>query len=33
MIDEAERQRFDEITAELGDIVQAALALQYAEEV
>lgn len=33
VIDEAERQRFDEITAELGDIVQAALALQYAEEV
>lgn len=33
VIDEAERQRFDEIAAELGDIVQAALALQYAEEV
>lgn len=33
VIDEAERQRFEEIAAELGDIVQAALALQYAEEV
>lgn len=33
VIDETERQRFDEIAAELGDIVQAALALQYAEEV
>lgn len=33
VIDEAERQRFDEIAAELGDIVQVALALQYAEEV
>ena len=33
IIDEAERPRFDEIAGELGDIVQAALALQYAEEV
>lgn len=33
IISESERDLFDEITAELGDIVQAALALEYAKEV
>lgn len=33
IISEGERDLFDEIAGELGDIVQAALALQYAEEV
>lgn len=33
IISEGERDLFDEITAELGDIVQAALALEYAKEV
>lgn len=33
VISDSERELFDEITCELGDIVQAALALQYAEEV
>ena len=33
VISDGERALFDEIAAELGDIVQAALALQYAEEV
>ena len=33
VISESERELFDEIACELGDIVQAALALQYAEEV
>ena len=33
IISEGERDLFDEITTELGDIVQAALALEYAKEV
>ena len=33
VISEGERDLFDEITTELGDIVQAALALEYAKEV
>ena len=33
VISDSERELFDEIACELGDIVQAALALQYAEEV
>ena len=33
VISDSERALFEEITCELGDIVQAALALQYAEEV
>ena len=33
VISDSERTLFDEIAGELGDIVQAALALQYAEEV
>ena len=33
IISDSERALFDEIAGELGDIVQAALALQYAEEV
>ena len=33
VISDGERALFEEITCELGDIVQAALALQYAEEV
>ena len=33
VISDSERALFDEIAGELGDIVQAALALQYAEEV
>ena len=33
VISEGERDLFDEITMELGDIVQAALALEYAKEV
>ena len=33
VISEGERTLFDEITTELGDIVQAALALEYAKEV
>ena len=33
IISESERDLFDEITAELGDIVQAALALEYAKDV
>ncbi len=33
IISESERTLFDEITVELGDIVQAALALEYAKEV
>lgn len=33
VISDGERDLFDEITTELGDIVQAALALEYAKEV
>ena len=33
VISEGERDLFDEIATELGDIVQAALALEYAKEV
>ena len=33
VISEGERALFDEIAGEVGDIVQAALALEYAKEV